>query len=383
MIATFSASPHRASAERLVFLDWLRIYAFASVLAGHKFHEPVARAAQAETAWLRWPARLLWPFIEGGGVGVVVFFLISGYIITQVLQRESAPEFLLKRAFRIYPLYLVAVGIEFLILRSHGQGVGWQTLLQQMLLAGDFFGTPYALAGVEWTLRLEILFYLLMAGLRTLGLTRMDRVGPLAITYVLLIAALHFCGPLASHTAWTRGYLSLFMPFLLLGSMLWLYEKDAVNRSTMLAFILLTLVAYRVGLHAWQPRWLDAYFGVLGIAVFTCCWAVRQWLPAPAWVLALSELTYAVYLLHNWLFDVFLQALQRLGLRDVYASLVTLALLGAVCWLLVRCVERPGVRWGRTLASRMSSQAPALTPPEQHGRVAASSRTPPPASSRS
>ena len=63
MIATFSASPHRASAERLVFLDWLRIYAFASVLAGHKFHEPVARAAQAETAWLRWPARLLWPFI--------------------------------------------------------------------------------------------------------------------------------------------------------------------------------------------------------------------------------------------------------------------------------------------------------------------------------
>ena len=67
---------------------------------------------------------------------------------------------------------------------------------------------------------------------------------------------------------------------------------------------------------------------MLGIAVFTCCWAVRQWLPAPAWVLALSELTYAVYLLHNWLFDVFLQAFQRLGLRDVYASLATLALLG-------------------------------------------------------
>lgn len=257
---------------------------------------------------------------------------------------------------------MAAVVIEHLVLLDRGQGVGWQTLARQMLLVGDFFGTPYALAGVEWTLRLEILFYLLMAGLRALGLTRADRAGPLALAYLLLIVGLHFWGPLASHTAWTRGYVSLFMPFLLLGSMLWLYEKDAVNGPTMLAFTLLTLLAYRVGLHAWQPRWLDAYFGVLGVALFTFFWRVRPWLPAPAWMLALSELTYAVYLLHNWLFDVFEAAALRAGLGKAAAALAGLTLLIAVCWLLVRVVERPGVRWGRRLAARAMARARAVTP---------------------
>ena len=32
-------------------------------------------------------------------------------------------------------------------------------LVPQLLLIGDFFGTPYSLGGVEWTLRVEVLFY--------------------------------------------------------------------------------------------------------------------------------------------------------------------------------------------------------------------------------
>lgn len=44
--------------------------------------------------------------------GRVVFLLVSGYIITQVLQRERAGEFLLRR---IYPLYIAAVLTETLL----------------------------------------------------------------------------------------------------------------------------------------------------------------------------------------------------------------------------------------------------------------------------
>ena len=40
------------------------------------------------------------PLTVAGGAGVVVFFLVSGYIIAHVLQTEAARQFLLKRFFR-------------------------------------------------------------------------------------------------------------------------------------------------------------------------------------------------------------------------------------------------------------------------------------------
>lgn len=43
-------------------------------------------------------------------------------------------------------------------------------LIPQILLMGDFFQTPHTLAGVEWTLRIEVMFYAFMALLKTVGL---------------------------------------------------------------------------------------------------------------------------------------------------------------------------------------------------------------------
>ncbi len=350
-----SLTPAAAPKARIAFLDYLRIFAFASVLVGHKFGEPVRMAAERNADAWHWPARLFWPFIEGGGAGVVVFFLVSGYIITQVIQRERTAEFLIKRALRIYPLYVVAVLSEYALLRAHGQGVALNVLVPQLLLLGDVLGAPYALAGVEWTLRLELSFYLLMAVLRSTGLAQLARVRWWVLAYLLVVLVLYLAGPLATHSAWSRGYVSLFLPFLLLGSMVRLCEQRAVGWPAWLAFAALVLVAYRWGLHAWQPRWLHAPFPVLALALFMLLWGARRHLPAPAWVLALSELTYAVYLFHNWLFDVLRDGSVRVfGLGTVSAALAGLAGLLAVCWALVRLVEQPAIRWGRRLAGQGS-----------------------------
>ena len=83
------------------------------------------------------------------GVGVVVFFLISGYIITFILQREALPEYAIKRVFRIYPLYVFAVVIQYALLSRSGMQPSLNILLLQTSLLGDFFQTPYTLGGVE------------------------------------------------------------------------------------------------------------------------------------------------------------------------------------------------------------------------------------------
>jgi len=342
--------------RRQVFLDYLRIFAFGSVLVGHKFWAPLQAAMAAPPSPWHWPARLAWPWVRAGGVGVLVFFLVSGYIITHVLQRERTVEFLVRRAFRIYPLYLVAALAEFALLHATGKAPGAATLLWQISLLGDWAGAPYALGGVEWTLRLELGFYLLMAALKMIGLTGWRGGASLPWVYAALAVALLVFGPWPTHTAWTRGYFSVYFPCLLLGSAIQLGERGTVRWGVVTALGAAVLGLHYLGLRQWQPNWLHAHFALLALALFLLLWALRRHLPAPGWVLRLSELTYAVYLLHYWVFDALRDGALRLGLSAVTAQLLALAGLLALCAALVRWVEQPMIRLGRRLSQRLSAQ---------------------------
>jgi surface polysaccharide O-acyltransferase-like enzyme len=84
--------------SRIAFLDYLRIFAFLSVLVGHLFFGDLQQLFSDPSihATPRSLVGLLMPLCESGGAGVVVFFLISGYIITSVLQSENTVSFLVK-----------------------------------------------------------------------------------------------------------------------------------------------------------------------------------------------------------------------------------------------------------------------------------------------
>ena len=93
----------------------------------------------------------------------------------------------------------------------------------------------------------------------------------------------------------------------------------------------------------------------LALSLFVLAWLLRHRLPMPGWVLGLSELTYAVYLLHTWLFDLWRNALLAAGAGRGVAELAGVAGVLALSWVLVRLVERPGIRAGRDLARRLGA----------------------------
>lgn len=340
----------KAPAHRIAFLDGLRIFAFASVLVGHKFVGGIQAAIDDADAFWHWPARVLWPWVQGGGVGVLVFFLVSGYVITQVLQRETTVEFLIKRVFRIYPLYVLAVLIEQGGLLFQGQAIEGRVLLAQLLLIGDGLGTPYTLGGVEWTLRMEVSFYVFMACLHTLGLTRWHRGAALLWIYVACVLGLYAFKPWPTHEDWTFGYGNLYFPFLLLGSGFFLYERGVVARWQFAAFVLLVFYLHHKGLQMWQPRWLDAHFGALALGLFGLAWWMRNKLVTTPTVQWWSGMTYAVYLFHYWLFDWLAAGWVKLGCPVVLAPFWALCGLLLVCAILVRWIEQPAIRLGRRLS---------------------------------
>lgn len=122
-----------------------------------------------------WGERLvLWP-AQFGWVGVTIFFVLSGYLITGVLlDTRDAPNrwssFYARRALRILPLYLLVVAIVFSISMATGGAFGVDELTPgqaasfwlllgnwSMAEAGDYLVGPLA---VTWSVAIEEQFYL-------------------------------------------------------------------------------------------------------------------------------------------------------------------------------------------------------------------------------
>lgn len=347
---------------RITFLDYLRIFAFLSVLIGHVLF-PEMEAAAMDTsihATVRLLISALIPLVRLGGAGVVVFFLVSGYIITRVLRTESPGEFAIKRFFRIYPLYVAALLAERVLGVHSGYPWNIADLLQKMTLLGDFTDTPYALGGVEWTLRLEIYFYALM-GCSTWIAKRfgssLDRSAPLL--FLAITSVLAFSPPLTSGTlgwgTWpATGVITLYFPFLLIGSMVQLREQRTIRSWMLTGFIAVVLCHFYWHTPMYQPLWMGDHHAIIAIGIFIGAWLIRDYLPASPVVRWLSDLTYPIYLFHNWLFFIALHLLiARTGWNVATCTVVSFVILFGVSHLSSIIVEKPFIKIGRRIAQQV------------------------------
>src|SRR5262249_15217110 len=125
--------------ERVYFpeLDGLRFIAFMMV---YLFHQGVP--SQILVSLIGKTAAHA--FIQNGGYGVQLFFILSGYLITRRLLREEARygrialrAFWVRRILRIWPLYYLIIVIGFGLLPAFQRHVGtpdYRQLLQIHLL---------------------------------------------------------------------------------------------------------------------------------------------------------------------------------------------------------------------------------------------------------
>jgi peptidoglycan/LPS O-acetylase OafA/YrhL len=158
--------------------------------------------------------------IPGGFVGVDVFFVISGFVITGMLMREWAQHarisfgrFYLRRFLRLTPALAVLVGVVaiasvFLQNPFGAQQTTARTGIGAMLLAANYVighaaGDYFAASAVTnpllntWSLSVEEQFYLVFPALLVAGwlLARRTRIGPLVV--VCTVAAGSFVLSLA------------------------------------------------------------------------------------------------------------------------------------------------------------------------------------------
>lgn len=173
------------TASRLGWLDALRGIAALSVAVYH---------LALPFYWVPHGTRVP-HYLDPGVFGVLLFFLVSGYIIPASLERRGdIRAFWVGRAFRIYPVVILTVVASLLVLpRSHTVVAGWAfehpllSLVGNGLMLQDVMGVTNGL-GVLWTLTYEMVFYYFVTALFVLGWHRKSAgiaVGFAAVALVL------------------------------------------------------------------------------------------------------------------------------------------------------------------------------------------------------
>ena len=366
---TSRASAVADGAGRLRYVDALRGIAALLVLWLHVSNG--YRGLGTHSAWLDG----FIANVDVGRIGVVVFFLISGFVIPFSIRPDSAAPvgaFVIRRVFRIYPAYWLSVPLAaFVFYWGIGAVFPASALVANFTLLQSAFGLPNA-EGVYWTLIVELAFYALcIALLLTRSLFDARRIAilasVLALAHVFAMFMLWLGRPVVSVGA---AFWPLNLSVMLWGALYRLDTTGAADRvSSMLlrALGVLFVIALPIGAAlAVHTRVVYTIAYALAFVVFLAGMRfVRIETKLTDW---LGRISYSIYLFHPIVFQpIYLWLMgqptdspfRTQHLATYLAANVALTLV--VASLVYRFVEKPAIRFGHRLASAWEKRAEETT----------------------
>jgi peptidoglycan/LPS O-acetylase OafA/YrhL len=355
-------------------LDVLRFIAFMFVFITHR--NDLAPVHHAEHPWLH-------AFSMIGVYGVPLFFLLSAFLITELLERErsltggiSVRAFYLRRVLRIWPLY-VLVFFALVLLNNVMPGAGADSptkWLYFMLFAGNWYITfngwiEYPVNPM-WSLSVEEQFYIAIPFLALLGRRALIAVciGVLVVSYgVIIYYAQGFTAQSGFSGQWTNSFVQF--QFFAGGMLLALFLRGrrpgwhvATRLGLFALAVALWLAAFMVfGIKADFPRstvaeslmgWPMVLAGAV-LMLLALLGMPGRFLPKP--LIYLGRISYGMYLIHIFFFwlvyDKFKPWLAQLtsamglgGWQDTIGALIAFAATVFLASLLYHAFEKPFLR---------------------------------------
>ncbi len=162
-------------------LDLLRFVAVFLVLGRH-LHLP-EEASPILTTWKR-----------GGWIGVDLFFVLSGFLVSSLLFKEhirngvvDVGRFLIRRGFKIYPAFWCMLTFTLIVQNVQGTPPSRPALLGELLFLQNYLGGIWP---HTWSLAVEEHFYLGMAALFTMVLAKNPKTNFAWIPFAFMVVAL-------------------------------------------------------------------------------------------------------------------------------------------------------------------------------------------------
>ncbi len=106
-------------------------------------------------------------YFKYGFLGVNIFFIISGFVISLSIKDRSIIKFIISRISRLYPMYWISVLITFIVVLLFGEPrftAELSQFLYNLTMFHNYIGVE-SIDGVYWTLFIEMKFYIFVIGL--------------------------------------------------------------------------------------------------------------------------------------------------------------------------------------------------------------------------
>jgi peptidoglycan/LPS O-acetylase OafA/YrhL len=297
---------------------------------------------------------------DGVGVaGVILFFVHTSYVLLLSLQRngDSWAGFQLRRAFRIYPLAILAL-LSYWLLRipyaSTGReyffpSVSLRDLIANFFLVQNLTGNQ-SIPRVLWSLPYELQMYLVLPFVFWLAM-KYGRRGTLA----LFCAAVACIGPalilLPASPFKSVIQLLEFVPCFLAGALLFTARRRP--RLHWLGIpIVLALFAYVSTFRIFQND-ITQWIACLGIASVLPLFAEVASPTLRAIFKNIAKYSYGVYLSHYAAIQISLRITHNTAAHLALSILLT-AFFSVAAF---HALEQPFINYGKSLAARLSTSA--------------------------
>ena len=176
-------------------------------------------------------------------VGVIMFFVISGFLITSLLlneknrrERIDIRRFYMRRILRIIPVCFLYIVLVFILNKPLLLVVENSAFVPAFCFMVNFFSVPVVL-GHLWSLSIEEQFYLFWPWIMRLPLSRIIMVTLMIIAYGPLVRVIHYFNPSLETMT--------LMPFFKYADCLMIGCLLAISRQTWPAFWDLSLLSNR------------------------------------------------------------------------------------------------------------------------------------------
>ena len=285
------------------------------------------------------------PIVGVGSFGVDIFFAISGFVM--MLSTEGSSEnFFLKRIIRIVPTYYIFTLAVFSIAMVapsvlNNTTADFSQLVHSLLFVPfDKNGVGhYPILFLGWTLNYEMYFYLLFALALMFSPNHKDIAVTVLLSCIYLFTQSADSLPLAAYSS------NLVFEFVL-GIIVYQVYR---NKSAIRALILISIILFSLVL----AKDFDGRFFYSGIGTalffYISLYALAK-VNLPAYVSVLGGYSYALYLTHPYVIQVFDKVFRWFELSIVYqisALILSLIMVNVLAFLVWQRLEVPMIAYLR------------------------------------